>query len=240
MDAVAVVTGAAGGIGRAVAERLLTTGATVVAADVAEVAWSAHRLIPVIADISDEGDVARVVAAATAAGPLRALANVAAVTGAGLTGDGDVLSTPLEVWDRIIDVNLRGTMLMCRAALPALIEAGGGAIVNVSSAAAVRGARDLCAYSASKAAVNNLTMHIARAFGLQGIRCNAVMPGLVEGTGAMGYPGMTERHLEITKRMTSVGRLGQPRDIAEMVAFLLDDEQSGFVSGQILSCYGGL
>ena len=235
---VALVTGAAGGIGRAVAELLDARGATVVASDVRPLAGPGRSAV---ADISSESDVVALVDYTVAeCGGLDILANVAAVTGAGLVDDRDVVTTPLDVWDRVMAVNLRGTMLLCRQAIPVMVERGGGAIVNVSSAAAVRGGTSLCAYSASKAALNNLTLHIARAFGRQGIRCNAVMPGTVEGTGAMSHPMLSEKHLSASKRMTSLGRLGRPDDIARMVAFLVTDVESGFVNGQVIACDGGL
>lgn len=247
-DKVAVVTGAAGGIGSALVRRLLDHGATVVATDVAgseEPLAALAGLAPdrvhwVTADIAVDAEVAAVVdRALQATGRIDVLANVGAVTGAGLSQDLDILTTPLDVWDRVVAVNLRGTMLMCRAALPAMIAGSGGAVVNVSSGAAVRASHNLCAYSASKAAVNNLTLHIAKAFGPDGIRCNAIMPGLIAGTGAMTLSTMTEGYLESVRRHTPVGRLGAPDDIASLAAFLASDRAAGFITGQIIACDGG-
>lgn len=245
---VAVVTGAAGGIGGAVTRCFIEAGASVVAVDrpgtmaTLEELAAAHpgHALAVEADIADEDDVRAVVGRALAeTGRLDALANVAAVTGSGLTDDGDLLSVPMDAWDRVMAVNLRGTMLMSRHAVAAMVERGGGSVVNVSSEAAVRGGRGLVAYSASKAGVNNLTMHVARAFGRRGVRCNCVMPGLVAGTGAMGHPVMTPEHLEAARRATTVGRLGAPADIANLVVFLSSDQVAGFINGQVISCDGG-
>ena len=142
-DKVVVVTGAGGGIGREIARLFVASSARVVASDLegrgAETAAvgladTEARFVAIAADISDEGDVAALIdGAAQTWGRLDVLVNVAAVTGAGLSEDRDVVDMTLESWDRVIDVNLRGTMLMCRKAIPVMLETGGGAIVNVSS-----------------------------------------------------------------------------------------------------------
>lgn len=165
--------------------------------------------------------------------------NVAAVTGSGLAEDRNVVDMTLDSWDRIMNVNLRGTMLMCRYAIPLMLDSGGGAIVNVSSRAAAMGNTHLCAYSASKAGVNSLTLTIARSFGKQGIRANAVMPGIILGTDSADHERLTADYLAAVQRRLSVDRLGRPDDIARVVAFLASDEESGYMNGQILSCDGG-
>lgn len=249
-DRVVIVTGAGGGIGRAVAERFLRMGARVVGSDLQEpildeamrtVDDAADRYVATAGDISDPDDVVRIVGAAPERwGALHILVNVAAVTGAGLDSDTNIVDTPLDVWDRIIGVNLRGTMLMCRAAVPAILSSGGGAIVNVSSEAARWASPRTFAYSASKAGVNSLTRHIAAAFGRQGIRCNTVMPGLVLGTYASStFSSFTPEALAEREQQSLVGRLGRPEDIAAMVTFLASDEESGYVNGQAFSCAGG-
>jgi NAD(P)-dependent dehydrogenase (short-subunit alcohol dehydrogenase family) len=248
-DKVAVVTGAGGGIGREIARLFITSGARVVASDLegrgADAAAEGlpdtdARFVAIDADISDEGDVAALIdGAAQTWGRLDVVVNVAAVTGAGLNEDRNVVDMTLESWDRVIAVNLRGTMLMCRAAIPVMLATGGGAIVNVSSRAAATGNERFCAYSASKAGVNSLTMTIAKAFGKRGIRCNAVMPGLVLGTDSMGHGSLTPDYLAAAERRVLVNRLGAPSDVAKMVAFLASDEQSGYVNGQIINCDGG-
>jgi len=243
-----IVTGAAGGIGREIVRHFLTSGANVTGSDLAGrgagtatdgLGDVADRYAAIDADIADERDVAALVSgAAERWGSIDVLVNVAAVTGAGLRDDGNLLEMTLESFDRIIAVNLRGTMLMCRHAIPVMLDHGGGAIVNISSRAAARGNLGFCAYSASKAGVNTLTANIAKAFGRQGIRCNGVMPGLITGTDSMAHESMTDAYLAAVERQSLVGRLGEPSDIAGMVAFLASD-QAGFVNGQILSCDGG-
>jgi NAD(P)-dependent dehydrogenase (short-subunit alcohol dehydrogenase family) len=248
-EKVVVVTGAGGGIGREVARMFIASGARVVASDlqgrraqsaVRGLPDSESRFIAIDADISDEGDVAALIDGAVQAwGSLDVLVNVAAVTGAGLSDDSNVVDMTLESWDRVIGVNLRGTMLMCRKAIPVMLDTGGGAIINVSSRAAATGNTRFCAYSASKAGVNSLTMSIAKAFGKRGIRCNAIMPGLVLGTDSMSHASLTPDYLAAAERRVLVNRLGAPSDVAHMVAFLASDELSGYVNGQIFNCDGG-
>ena len=248
VDRVAVVTGAAGGIGAACARLFAEHGARVVAVDlpgrgVDQVAASLPgdgTAIGVEGDISREDDVERMVASAVSrCGAVHTLVNVAAVTGAGLADDTDLLTTSLDTWDRVVDVNLRGTMLCCRQVVPVMLEHGGGSIVNISSNAAIRGSRVLVGYSASKAALNNLTMHIAVAFGKQGIRCNAIMPGVVMGTGSIGWSGDPDRYRAAAERNVATPRLGEPSDIANLALFLASDRVSGYVTGQVISCDGG-
>jgi NAD(P)-dependent dehydrogenase (short-subunit alcohol dehydrogenase family) len=245
---VAVVTGGAGGIGAACVRLMAQHGARVVVADLPDRgARELAAAVPGDAAVAFEGDIARdddvacmVDLARSRWGALHTLVNVAAVTGAALVDDTDLLRTPLDTFDRVLDVNLRGTALCCRHAIAAMLEQGdGGSIVNISSNAAVGGGRTLVAYSASKAALNSLTQHIAVAFGKQGIRCNAIMPGIITGTGSMGWVADPERYLAQAERNVATPRLGTPDDVAQLTLFLAADRLSGYVTGQVVSCDGG-
>jgi NAD(P)-dependent dehydrogenase (short-subunit alcohol dehydrogenase family) len=245
-DRVTIVTGAAGGIGAACASLAAAHGARVVVCDLPDRGAPAVAVdvpgeaIAVEADISREDDVERLVDTAVERwGAVHTLLNVAALTGAALVDDTDVVTTPLATWDRVLDVNLRGTMLCCRAVVPVMLEGGGGSIVNVSSNAARGGSRGLAAYSASKAAVNQLTMHLAVAYGKRGIRCNAIMPGIITGTRSLDWAGDPDRYRAAAERNVATPRLGEPVDVANLAVFLAADSVSGYVTGQVVSCDGG-
>src|SRR6185312_2375831 len=168
------------GIGAAIASRLLAEGARVEAVDVAEIAAEAfgdggerariHR-----ADVSDEDDVGRVSGSILASGPPDAVFNVA-----GIGSTMSVVDTPLELWEHVFAVNVRGTFLVCKHLLPAMIERGGGSIVNMASIAGVVGLRNRAAYCASKGAVIALTRAMAVDHVADGVRVNSVAPGTVD------------------------------------------------------------
>jgi NAD(P)-dependent dehydrogenase (short-subunit alcohol dehydrogenase family) len=180
---VAIVTGGAGTIGRATARRLAAEGASVTVADrradaaaavVDEIAATGGVARVQAVDVTEPGDVARmVVDTVTAYGRLDVLHNNAAAIA--LNGrDQDVVTMDLDTWHTVLDVNLTGPMLGCRAAIPVMLERGGGAIVNTASAAAFYGSPTLAAYGTSKAALVALTRSVAAAYAGRGIRCNAV------------------------------------------------------------------
>ena len=190
-------------------------------------------------DVSDEDAVRGMLAAAVDTyGGLDILHNNAAAIGAASAGqDRDVASIDVDVWDRTMAVNLRGVMLGCKHALPHMLERGGGSIVNTSSGSAERGDLTLSAYATSKGGVNTLTLYVAAQYGKQGIRCNAIAPGLIlthpkENFGGPAYVAMLEEH-----HMTP--RVGEADDIAHAVVFLTSDEAS-FITGQILHVDGGI
>jgi NAD(P)-dependent dehydrogenase (short-subunit alcohol dehydrogenase family) len=245
---VAIVTGGGSGIGRATALLLASEGAAVTVADVrfdaaeqvgAEIAAAGGRARAQVVDVADPDAVAAMVADTVGAyGGVDVLHNNAAALDQNAR-DQDVVTMDLDTWCRVIDVNLTGALLGCRYAIPAMLERGGGAIVNTASAAAFYGGTSLLAYSASKAALVSLTLNVATAYGDRGIRCNAVAPGVVvarEAQDALGGP-MSDRLRRYTTSHL-IGRLGYPEEVAAAVAFLASDDAS-FITGETLRVDGG-
>jgi NAD(P)-dependent dehydrogenase (short-subunit alcohol dehydrogenase family) len=245
---VAIVTGGGSGIGRATAMLLASEGAAVTVADLR--AAAAEAVIAEIvagggtarAQVVDVGDAAAIEAmisdTVSAFGGLDVLHNNAAALDQNQR-DQDVVTMDLDTWNRVLEVNLTGPMLGCRFAIPAMLERGGGSIVNTASAAAFYGSDSLLAYGTSKAGLVALTRYVATAYGERGIRCNAVAPGVVvarDAQDALGGP-MGERLRRYTTSHL-IGRLGYPEEIARAVAFLASDEAS-FITGEILRVDGG-
>jgi NAD(P)-dependent dehydrogenase (short-subunit alcohol dehydrogenase family) len=242
---VALVTGAGGGIGRATAERLAREGARVLLADLPGPGLEAAALgasgLACPTDVTRTEDVERAVARAERElGGLDLLVNNAGIEGA----LAPIEDYPLEVFDRVLAVNVRGVFLGMRHAVPALRRRGGGAIVNLASVAGVSGDPNLSAYVASKHAVIGLTRSAAPAFGPQGIRVNAVAPGPVETrmmraieTGLGGAQPELVRKL-VTDRIP-IGRYCKPDEIAALIAFLGSDE-ARFINGSIYTIDGGM
>jgi NAD(P)-dependent dehydrogenase (short-subunit alcohol dehydrogenase family) len=240
-DRVALVTGAASGIGRATAELFVEQGMRVVASDVDAEAGAAVAQglgVPfVAADVSAEDGVSAIVGEALDSfGRLDVAANCAGVGG----GHGSTHDYPVEQWDRIVAVNLRGTWLAMRAELEAMLAGGdGGAIVNVASTLALRGSPFGSAYSASKHGVLGLTRTAAIEYAQQGIRVNAVCPGAID-TPMMDatfdrFPGFREA----LTGFVPMGRMGGPAEVAAAIAWLASDAAS-FVTGDALTVEGGL
>jgi NAD(P)-dependent dehydrogenase (short-subunit alcohol dehydrogenase family) len=230
---VALVTGAASGIGRATAELFARNGAQVVACDVNAEAGDARF---VAADVTDGDSLRAVVREAVAAfGRLDCAANCAGVGG----GHGATHEYPEAEFDRIVEVNLRGTWLAMRAEIEAMLTRGGGAIVNVSSTLGLRGSPFAAPYSASKHAVLGLTRTAALEYAAQGIRVNAVCPGAID-TPMMD--ATFERFPGFRETLTSyvpMGRMGGPEEVAGAIAWLSCDAAS-FVTGEALTVEGGL
>nr|WP_315184647.1 SDR family oxidoreductase [uncultured Albidiferax sp.] len=241
---VAVISGGAGAIGTATARKLAGCGARVVIADLptAQAEHVAETLrgegLHVVAhtvDIGIESSIQALMAyTAQTLGQLDILDNNAAMKG--LREDRDVLSMESALWDSVMATNVRGTMLMCKYALPALIASGGGSIINISSGTSLAGDIVQTAYAVSKGAINTLTRYVATQYGAQGVRCNALLVGSVV-TPAM-QKALPEPLREVITAHKLSGRLGLPQDIAEAVSFLASDRAS-WVTGQTWSVDGG-
>jgi NAD(P)-dependent dehydrogenase (short-subunit alcohol dehydrogenase family) len=241
-DKVALVTGAASGIGRATAERLAAEGGRVFCADLdGEACGAAAKAIretggaaaALACDVARSADCGAAVAAAVAeAGRLDVLANVA---GIGIYRHATDYTD--EEWSRVLEVNLTGTFYMCRAALPHLIESRGN-IVNVASTAGLAGTPYGAAYSASKGGVVLLTKTLAVEFGLRGVRVNCICPGGVDTPLLRSYevPGGTDPRL--MARLQLLPTFGEPSEIAALIAYLACDE-ARYVNGAAVSIDGG-
>jgi len=245
---VAIVTGAASGIGRASAHALAREGASVVVADLnaegakrvaAEIEDAGGRALGQAADVSSEPSVAAMVAAAVDRfGGLDVLHNNAALVDPAVMGaDGEVASLALETFERTLAVNLRGPLLGCKHAIPRMLERGGGVIVNTSSASGLTGDLVRTAYGVSKAGLDALTRYVATQYGKRGIRCNSIAPGVIA-TPALAA-NVPPELIAVYERSHLTPRLGRPEDIAGVVVFLATDE-AAFITGQVLSVDGGL
>lgn len=239
---VAVITGGAGGIGGATARLMANRGATIVVADLAadRAAALAAELPGALAlrvDLADEDSVRAMVADTVARlGRLDILHNNAALLGPEIAErDRDIEGMDTALWDRTYAVNVRGTMIACREALPHL-RAVGGCIVNTVSNLALQGHLIQAAYSSSKAAIVHMTRSIAASHGIHGVRCNAVAPGMTMTPALeLAFPPALRAVVEAE---TLRDRLGAPEDIAEAVAFLASDAARN-ITGQLLVSDGG-
>lgn len=237
-DAV-VVTGAGRGIGRAIARLLASRGARIAVIDVIDEGEETAGLCGEAGgeaqffrcDVSDEAAVAAMAGAVTDAFG----APFGLVNDAGVFPRFPVLETPLSEWNRALSVNLTGTFLCSKALAPAMVEAGRGAIVNISSGAALRSNRNAAAYCASKAGILALTRSLALELGPH-IRANAVLPGVTET--AMPMEGAPIEEIRARSSQIPMGRIGQVEDIARAAGFLLSAEAS-YITGQGLSVNGG-
>ena len=232
------MTGAARGLGRAFALALAADGYAVLAADVDEAGLAetatagGDELRTAVCDVSDPAAAEAAVAAAVSAfGGLDALVNNAGII---TVTRGPTREVSLEEYDRVMAVNVKGTWLMCRAAIPALEAAGGGSIVNLASEAAFTGSRGMSHYVASKGAVVGMTRALARELGPLGIRVNAIAPGYTdtEGGRTIGDP----ETYDVSD--TPLGRVATPDDMVGTLRYLLGTD-SAFVTGQILLVNGG-
>ncbi len=237
----ALVTGAARGIGRAIAEALAAQGADLVLCDLQE-AWLADTAAAVAAlgrkalclavNVSNADDVARCVdEAVKACGGIDILVN-----NAGITRDGLLIRMGEEDWDAVLDVNLKGTFLFTKAVSRPMMKKRSGAIVNVASIIGLIGNAGQCNYAASKAGVIALTKSSAKELAARNIRVNAVAPGFIQSK-------MTDVLTEDVKNKMleaiPMKRFGSPEDVAKAVVFLASDDAS-YTTGQVLTISGGM
>jgi 2-hydroxycyclohexanecarboxyl-CoA dehydrogenase len=244
-DRVALVTGGASGIGRAVVRRLAREGARVAAADLdlagaeeaaAEAKEAGGEGLAVGMDVTDTGSVRAGVARVLETwGRIDVLANVA-----GWDRIRPFVETDEELWGRIIAINFRGVLATCHAVLPGMIERGGGAVVNVASEAGRAGSSGQAVYSGAKGAVISFSRALAREVARHGIRVNVVAPGLTDTPllRRMIDEG-NEKLIEAIVKATPIRRLATPEEVAEAVVFLASDRAS-FITGQTLGVGGGL
>ncbi len=245
---VAIVSGAASGIGAATAAVLAAEGARVVVADIdaagaerqaALIASRGHEAVAIAFDLGDETSIASLIEQAVATfGGLDIVHNNAAATTLAATRDGLISAADPSVWDETMRINTRGTMLATKLAVPHMIARGGGSIINMSSGASLAGDLGHPAYAASKAAINAITMYAATEFGKLGVRVNAIAPGLIV-TEATLESGHAEALFDVMLANHLTPRLGQPLDIANAVLFLASDE-STFITGQVICVDGGV
>lgn len=239
---VAIVTGGAGGIGFATARLMTSRGARVAIADIVadrarELAAELPGALAIGLDLEDEASIEAMVAETVGHfGRLDVLHNNAALLGPDIAAnDGDVEHMGTLLWDRTYAVNVRGTMIACRAALPHL-RATRGNIVNTVSNLALQGHMIQAAYSSSKAAIIQMTRAIAASHGVHGVRCNAVAPGMTM------TPALKEAFppalMKAVEDETLRDQLGDPEDIAEAAAFLASDAARN-ITGQVLVSDGG-
>jgi len=243
---VAVITGAGGGVGRASSLRFAAEGASIIAADVmddlneqtaAMVNEAGGQAIALHADVTSDDDTRDMIAAAEEHfGGLDILFNNAGVM---LAGDDDAVSTPDDIIDRTLNINVKGVLLGCRHGIPALQRRGGGAIINTASfVASVGAATPQIAYTASKGAVLALTRELAVVHARQNIRVNAVSPGPLKTELLMSFLNTDQKK---QRRLVHVpmGRFGESVEIANAALFLASDEAS-YVTGANLAVDGGL
>jgi NAD(P)-dependent dehydrogenase (short-subunit alcohol dehydrogenase family) len=243
---VAVIAGGGTGIGAATAQRLAEEGVAVAIGDInidaaqavaARIVAAGGKAIAVKFDVSDDASVKALVAAAVETYGGIDLMHANAADLSLCLSDTDAVDVSLDLFDRTIEVNLRGQLLCTRHAIPALLKRGGGAIVYTSSGAAYVGEPVRVSYAISKSGINALMRHVASRWGKDGIRSNAIAPGLVMTDNALqNMPKETQDH------MIEIGRsprLGRPADIASMVAMLMSDD-GDWINGQVLSVDGGI
>ncbi len=246
-DKVSIVTGAGGGMGRVAALRFAAEGSKVVVADyredaavetAAQVQAAGGQAVAVKVDVSEEPDARRMIEAAMDTfGCLDVLYNNAGIMP---EDDHSVTDTPVETWDRVMAVNVRGVYLACKHAIPRMIERRSGSIINVSSFVALLGCSvPQDAYTASKGAVLALTRSLAVQFAPQGVRTNAILPGPIETPLLMDWLVNDEAAKRVRLARNPTGRFGKPEEIVALAVYLASDE-SRWTNGASLVVDGGI
>jgi 3-oxoacyl-[acyl-carrier protein] reductase len=239
---VALVTGASRGIGRATSVALAADGLTVACGYASDDAGAKETVraveeaggtaAPFRADVAEEDQVAELFRAVTE----WAEAPQVLVACAGVNRDGLAVKYPLAEWERTLAVNLTGTFLCIRRALPAMLKARWGRIVTVSSVTGLRGNAGQSAYAASKSGLLGLTRSIAREYGARGITANAVCPGFID---TEMTTGLADKAREALTREIPAGRTGTPEEAAAVIRFLIREDAS-YVNGAVMTADGGL
>jgi NAD(P)-dependent dehydrogenase (short-subunit alcohol dehydrogenase family) len=241
---VAVITGAASGMGRAMARRFAAEGARLVLADLqteklekvaGELAEAGHEVAYEVVDVSEAADVERLIGRAHSDfGGVDTLCNNAGI----LDNLTPLHDTDEALWDRLIGVNAKGPFLASRLAVKLMMDQGGGSIINTASAAGNHGGRGGAAYTASKHAVVGLTKSIAWFYGPHNIRCNAICPGAIMTAMASSFTPHAEGFERYSKHFPTVPPFGKARDIADVAVFLASDE-ARYVNGAVIPVDGG-
>jgi 3-oxoacyl-[acyl-carrier protein] reductase len=237
-DRVALVTGAAQGIGWSIAQQLAANGASVVVADMdADKAQAAAktlggRTLGLAMNVARSAEVSAGIERVVAEfGRLDVLVN-----NAGITRDGLLIRMKDEDWDRVLDVNLKGTFHCTKAALGVMIKQRRGRIISIASIVGVMGNAGQTNYAASKAAIIGFTKSVAREYANRGVTANAVAPGFIKTAMTDQLPEDVQTRL---REQIPLGRLGSPEDVAQAVAFLASDAAS-YITGQVLHVNGGM
>lgn len=246
-DKVCVITGAGSGMGRVASLLFAKEGAKIVAADMngkaaeetaAAIQAEKGSAVAVQADVSSEKDARRMIEQAVKSfGALHVLYNNAGIFP---QDDHSVTDTPVETWDKVMDVNLKGIYLPCKFAIPEIIKAGGGSVINIASFVALVGCSvPQDAYTSSKGGVIALTKSLAVQFGPKGVRSNAICPGPIETPLLAAW--LFKEPAEKKKRLDRIpmGRFGKPEDVVYLALYLASDESS-WTNGAALVVDGGI
>jgi len=240
---VAIVTGSARGIGRAIALKLAEVGADIVVNDIAaasvalestanEIRTLNRKVLAVTADVSSPPDVARMVETAVSSmGRIDILVN-----NAGVTRDQLIMRMTDEDWDTVLNIDLKSAFLCTRAVLRYMIKQRWGRIVSIASVVGIMGNAGQANYASAKAGIIGLTKSIAKEVGSRGITANAVAPGFIE---TRLTEQLDEKQRQALMQRIPLGSIGTPRDVAEAVAFLASEEAK-YITGQVLGIDGGM